>query len=157
MKMLAAIHGATLTLLSFAAPTDASEPSLAGRWEGTAEIVVDWTSQRMLSVEIHIDSSGGVVGRVGDARIVDGLLRRNRGTFLRWLGWKTDYIVTGKLEGAIIQADSVARSGVRIPFNVVDERIEGGVHTTGSLTGGRESMKLSARRLVLRRVAGPSA
>lgn len=152
MSVLAAIHGVTLAVLWLAAPARI-DPAFAGRWQGSAEIVVNWTTQRTLDVDIVIDSSGRVTGVVGDARIVDGHMQTNRGALARWFGWRSDYIITGTLEGAIIEAEGVIRSGVRIPFNVVADRLEGGVHTTGSKAGGKESMVLSARGLVLRRVS----
>ena len=38
-----------------AAPADTSLTALAGTWQGTADLGVDWTSQRTLAVEITID------------------------------------------------------------------------------------------------------
>ena len=145
-----------LLLLCLAGPAQV-DPVFAGRWQGSAEIVVDWTAQRMLEVDIVIDTAGGVTGVVGDARIIDGHILPNRGSLARWFGWRSDYIITGTLEGPIIRAESVVRSGVRIPVNVVAGRLEGGVHTTGSKSGGKESMMLSARGLVLRRSAVPGS
>lgn len=150
MSVLTALHGGTLLLVSLAVPAQL-DPVFAGRWHGSAEIVVNWTTQRTLEVHIVIDSAGRVTGMLGDARIVDGHVQPNRGALARWFGWRSDYIITGTLDGAIIEAEGVVRSGVRIPFNVVADRLEGGVHTTGSKTGGKESMMLSARGLVLRR------
>lgn len=150
MSVLTAVHGGALVLLSLAISAQV-DPAFAGRWHGSAEIVVTWTTQRMLEVDIVIDTAGRVTGVVGDARIIDGHMLPNRGALARWFGWRSDYIITGTLEGAIIAAEGVVRSGVRIPFNVVADRLEGGVHTTGSKTGGQENMMLSARGLVLRR------
>jgi hypothetical protein len=118
---------------------------------------VSWTAQRTLPVRLAIDSGGRVRGRVGDAELADGRLRPNRGAVARALGWKTDLIVTGRLRGPIVAAEQVVREGVRIPFDVVGDRLEGGVHTTGAKAGGRERMMLSADRLVLRRVPPPAA
>ena len=157
MRMLTAMPGASLLLMSMAAPAGVIDAKLIGSWWGSAEIVVDWTTQRTLIVELAIGSSGAVTGRVGDANLLDGRVRTNRGPILRWLGWKTDYIITGRLDGAIIEAEDIVRAGVRMPVDAVGDRLEGGVHTTGSTTGGKARMILSARRLVLARVAAPSA
>jgi hypothetical protein len=130
--------------------------ALAGEWEGEAEIVVSWTAQRTLAVRLVVDTAGHVHGRVGDAELVDGRLRPNRGAVLRALGWKSDHIVTGRLRGPILATEGVVREGVRIPFDVVGGCLVGGVHTTGAKAGGRERMMLSARHLVLRRAARPT-
>ena len=131
--------------------TSAVPASFAGTWSGRAEIIVIWCSQRTLDVEVTIDSAGRATGRVGDAELVDGRLRRNRGAFGRWLKVKTDYLIEGKLVGPIVARDVIVRDGVKMPVNFVDSTFVGGVHTTGSAFGDRDVAILSAARMVLRR------
>jgi hypothetical protein len=131
-------------------------PSFEGTWTGRAEIVVSWTMQRTLEVSLAIDSSGNVDGCVGDASLA-GRITRNRGALLRAVNWKTDFIIDARLTGPIIAAEGIARAGIRMPFDLVNGRIEGGIHTTGSKLGGKDGGILSARRLVLQRVGPASA
>lgn len=131
---------------------DAVPTDLVGAWTGSAEIVVNWTTQRKLQVHLVIDSAGRVNGTIGDAELVDARVKRNRGALLRALNWKTDWIVIGRLEGPIIAAESIQRERVTVPFNLVKGEIRGGIHTSGSELGRRESGRLSAGRMVLRPV-----
>jgi hypothetical protein len=144
-----------LSAVPLFAATGTDMPSFEGTWTGGAEIVVSWTVQRTLNVTLAVDSSRNVGGCVGDAALV-GRIARNRGALLRALSWKTDYIIDARLTGPIIAAEGIVRDGIRIPFNLVDRRIEGGLHTTGAKFGGKDYGILSARRLVLRRVAAVS-
>jgi hypothetical protein len=97
------------------------------------------------------------VGTIGDATLVDGALSLNRRWLGRLFGAKTDYRIGGGLSGPIVAAEHVARSGVSLPFNVVDGRIVGSVATTGAALGGPESTILATGRLVLQRVSDSSA
>jgi hypothetical protein len=128
---------------------------VVGSWTGTADIVVSWTIQKKLNVHLVIDLGGRVTGSVGDAALVEGRVKRNRGALLRALNWKTDYIVVGRLDGPVIAAERIERAAVSIPFNLLDGNIRGGIHTTGTKFGGSEGGKLSAGRMVLVRSAVP--
>ena len=74
-------------------------------WKGTADIVVDWTKARTLPVEIAIAADDRVTGKIGDAMIVNGRFRPNRGWLGRALHVKTDWMIDGRLEGPIIAAE----------------------------------------------------
>ena len=125
--------------------------SMAGVWCGSARIVVDWTVQKNLGLRLTIDRSGTVTGQVGDAQLVSGRVKANRGPVGRMLNIKTDYIIVGRLEGPIIAAEGVTRSEVKMPVNWTGSEFQGSVHTDGASFGGKQRMVLSASRLVLRR------
>jgi hypothetical protein len=72
-----------------------------GHWKGTARIVVVWAKQTNLCVTLDIRDSGTVTGRIGDALLINGRLKKNRGSLVRKLNVKTDYIIVGDLQGAI--------------------------------------------------------
>ena len=127
------------------------DPAMAGAWTGEAQIVVSWTAQRRLPIRLVVAADGRVSGQVGDARLVDAHLRPNRGWFGRHLRVKTDYIVVGRLEGALIATEGIRRDGARLPLNWTGRDFRGGVHTTGAKAGGAERAALSASRLTLRR------
>ena len=130
-------------------------PSMVGEWKGNARIIVRWCQQKNLAVNLTIRADGAVFGKVGDANLTKGRLKRNRGWVGRKLNIKTDYIIVGGLEGTIVAAEGIARSGVSMPLNFYGETFVGGVHTSGSLFGGKKRMILSASRLTLNRTNSP--
>jgi hypothetical protein len=130
---------------------------LVGHWRGDAELVSSWVKTRTLHVDVQIRTGGRVVGTIGDATLADGALSLNRRWIGRLFGAKTDYRIGGRLSGPIVAAENIARSGVSLPFNVVDGRIVGSIATTGAALGGPESMILTTGRLVLQRASDSTA
>jgi hypothetical protein len=128
----------------------AALPEMCGRWKGSADIFVNWTKARTLPVEIAIAVPDRVTGKVGDATIVNGRFRANRGWLGRALHIKTDWIIDGRLEGPIIAAENVVRDEVMMPLNWNGSSFDGGIATSGSKIGGHDSMAFTAR-VVLRR------
>lgn len=136
---------------SFQSPAPLVAPAMTGAWSGTARIAVNWTIQRTLDVRLTIAPDGQVTGTVGDATLRQGRFQANRGAIGRALSLKTDWIVVGDLEGDVIKAEGIRRAGVMIPLNFVSDHFEGGVNTSGSHFGGKDSMWLAAARLRLER------
>ena len=130
---------------------DGAPADLVGGYAGRARIIVSWVEQEHLEVRLEVDADGRVTGTVGDAALVDGYLSRNRTRVGRALGLATDWIVIGELDGPLIAAEGVAREGVKIPIDLVEGRLEGGLHSTGAKIGDADTMILSATDLVLRR------
>jgi hypothetical protein len=145
-----------LSLIAFAIPAAAhsqvAQPSMIGRWQGNADVVASWTKQRTLTADITVFADDRVTGSIGDAKLVDGRIRKNRGWFATRMSWKTDYVIDARLEGPIIRAENIERAAVRMPLNWTKGRFEGGINTSGSSTGGVETMALAANNLVLHRV-----
>jgi hypothetical protein len=127
-------------------------PEMAGAWAGEARIVVNWTKERTLRVAVTIAPDGSVTGTIGDATLRDGRLETNRTAIGRALHIKTDWIIKGSLDGDVIKAEGIRRDGVMVPLDFVGGRFEGGVNTSGSHFGGKDSMWLAAQGLVLDRV-----
>ena len=127
------------------AGNDVVKPEMVGRWEGDGKIIVTWCQQTNLRVTLDVKADGTVTGKVGDATLTEGRFRRNRGWLGRKLNIKTDYIITGRLEGPIVSAEGVTRSGVNIPINYSTGTFTGALHTTGSKFGGKTRMILTAR------------
>ena len=122
----------------------ASRPRMDGRWSGEARIAVNWTAQRTLKVHLTIAPDGRVTGTVGDASLRNGRLERNRTAIGRALHVKTDWIIRGDLDGAVIKAEGVQRESVTLPLDWIDDHFEGAVHTSGRHLGGKSSMWLAA-------------
>jgi hypothetical protein len=127
----------TLTVLLAALNLSAAEsivtPVMVGHWGGSARIIVSWCHQKNLPVAVDIHTDGSVTGKVGDATLVGGSFEANRGWLGRKLNLATDYIITGKLDGAIVAAEGIARDKVYIPLNMKDDAFVGGINTSGSL------------------------
>jgi hypothetical protein len=134
---------------------EAFAPGTAGQWMGKARIVVVWTKQRDLCVTLNIEADGAVTGNVGDALITNARLKKNRGSLGQKFNVKTDYIIVGDLQGAIIAAEGITRSHVKIPLNLSNGSLTGGIHTSGAKLGGKDHMILSAAGLTLNRADGP--
>jgi hypothetical protein len=127
--------------------------AMTGSWKGGAQIIVVWCKQTNLQMQLHIKPDGQVTGRIGDATFRNGQFGKNRGSLGRKLNLKTDYIITGDLEGPIIAAEKISRRSVSIPLNMKDGVFTGGLHTSGTHVGGKKSMVLSAASLELEREA----
>ena len=143
------------TNLSASEPPSAEEafaPETIGQWKGSARIIVHWARQTNLCVTLNIRDDATVTGKIGDALLINGRLKKNRGWLDQKLNVKTDYIIVGDLHGAIIAAEGIARARVKIPLNLSDETLAGGLHTCGSKFGGKDQMILSAGGLMLKRV-----
>jgi hypothetical protein len=136
--------------LSGVAPAQAALPAMCGRWKGDADIVVNWTKARTLPVEIVIASDDRVTGKIGDATILNGRFRSNRGWLGRALRIKTDWMIDGRLDGPIIAAENIVREELMMPLDWKGSSFEGGIATSGSKIGDRETMTLTAR-VILRR------
>jgi hypothetical protein len=117
---------------------------MTGQWEGNAQIIVSWTTQRTLPVTLGIQSDGKVSGKVGDATLTNGRFKANRGWLGRNLNIKTDYIITGDLNGPVIAAENIKRKGVMMPLTFATNAFKGAVHTSGTHVGGKKRMVLSA-------------
>jgi hypothetical protein len=92
-----------------------------------------------------------VKGRIGDAELLLGELRPNRGTVKRVLRLNSDLIVESWLKGPVIAAEEIRRGAVQIPLNLENGELVGSLATTGSAHAGREQMPITVARLVLHR------
>jgi hypothetical protein len=116
-------------------------PEIVGEWQGQATIIVAWVDQEKLSVNLTIHEDGTVQGSVGDAILTDGSIRNNPAG--------REYIIVADLDGPIVAAEEIHRDGVNMPLDFDGERFDGGIASTGTQAGGKETMILSAARLVL--------
>ena len=107
-------------------------PAMVGHWEGSARILVSWCHQTNLPVQVDIHADGSVSGTVGDAKLTEGRFQQNRGWLGRKLNLWSNYIITGGLSGAIVAAEGITRSGVKMPLNFSGDAFAGGVNTSGS-------------------------
>ncbi len=144
---------AAIALALVALPAGAQRPdsAMVGAWSGSARITVDWTQQKTLGVRLAIYSDGSITGTVGDATLVDARMRTNRSALQRATHLGSDYIIEATLAGPILRVEDVRRSSVSIPVDWKGGSFIGSITTSGTYDGGKESMKLTASDLVLRR------
>jgi len=134
-----------------ASGSTAAPAELQGDWIGDCRVVVDWVERERLELELSVNADGVVTGRVAEARLADAHLRSNRGALGRALGWWTDWIVEGELEGTLLADEGFVARRVTIPFDLREGSIEGGLHAWGDFADGREGGRLSAGELELER------
>jgi hypothetical protein len=138
-----------LPVLSSCASQSVLTPAQVGYWEGNARIIMTWCHQTNLLVKLDIKPDGSVTGSVGDARLTEGRFLNNRGWLGRKLNIETDYIIKGHLHGPIIAAEAITRARALMPLNFDGGLIKGGVATSGTWFGGKDSMVLTAGSLKL--------
>jgi hypothetical protein len=144
--LIALFAALSLLAIAWAARADESvvTPAMAGHWEGRAHVIVTWCQQTNLAVVLDIAPEGSVTGKIGDAALVNGRFKRNRGWLGRKLHMWTDYIIQGDLAGPVVAAEGITRSGVNVPLTFTNGMFKGTVHTTGWEVGGKEHMILTA-------------
>jgi hypothetical protein len=150
---------ACAVLFVFAPPSPrvshAPDPAMVGHWTGHGRILVDWTTQRELPMDLEIHPDGRVTGSMGTADIAEGELW-NQDLTLKWLGNGTHF-VHAKLTGPLVAADSVYRAEGWFGFQLIGNHLRGGFNSSpGSANGTgpatpKETMWLQAGRVQLAR------
>ncbi|MGC4074201.1 MAG: hypothetical protein QM760_17160 [Nibricoccus sp.] len=146
--------GFVLFALAFLPALRASEKtdSMVGNWEGNARVIVQWCEQSDLLVSIEIAADGKVTGKVGDAELIDGQLKKKT----NWFGGKNDerttHVIRAGLKGAILDAEGVSREEIFIHVRLDGSLLCGSLATSGAKVGGKESMALTATPLRLSKV-----
>lgn len=140
-----------LLVLAVAPALRASEEVMTGRWTGSTHVIVTWCKQQELPVSLEIQSDGSVTGKIGDAELLNAHLKKKRNWFGQEGGQRTTHIVEGELKGAIVAAEGISRKRVFIHLRIDDGRLFGGVATSGSKVGGKDSMILTTTSLHLAR------
>ena len=123
-----------------------------GHWKGQAKIIVSWTKQKDLPIDIQIHPDGTVEGKVGDAALVNGKLEKKSWVYTKIFQHENPYRITGDLQGDIIADEGIRRDSVFISLRVEDGKIDGGLGTSGTKIGGKETMILSAMDVSLTKI-----
>ncbi len=130
--------------------------SMYGLWKGEGKIIVNWCNKRSLDISIQIHEDSTVKGKFGDAIIENGKIKRNS-RILRLLG-NSEYLISGKLHGAIIKEESISRKGLKYLSLTYDRgQLVGGFYTTGKSglfdkAGRKNKMKFSGIHVLLNRL-----
>lgn len=149
--ILALLAVAPLALAGCSSSLGRAPEELVGTWSGEGRIIVTWCEAERLPIELEIHDDASVTGTIGDAALSAAALRRNRGALAKEFELATDWIVVADLEGPLVAAEGIRRGGVKLPFDLEQGELHGGLHSTGAHVGDRETMVLSATDVVLRR------
>jgi len=120
------------TLLASGSP---KVSDLAGEWQGTHRftgISYEEATQKKVvpqdvKIVLHISADGKVTGQLGGAELSDCVVELNRGWFGRMINIETDYVIRGRIIGAVAPGSDSGTNTISAPFNSVDGRIKGSV------------------------------
>lgn len=132
-SLLITLFGISVSFISCKTQIPATE--IAGMYQDSMELkqrsrqngewVFTSAGNNPVSMQLTIAADGSVQGHVGDAVFADAVCRVNRGDFGRKLNIKTDYIITGKLNGKIFPESPYNEMSISLPFNLESGRIHG--------------------------------
>ena len=122
----------TLCLSNLLAKNGIIPPSeFIGTWEGKGKIIVSWCQQDTLLFSLRIHSDGLVDGKVGDAQLINGFLRKNN-WLIRKLG-NPEYLIGGNLQGSLVAAEEINRKSLHyLMVDFDDGKLVGGCHTSSN-------------------------
>lgn len=124
-----------------------SLPEMVGTWTGDAPNYIKPRSTDTFPIAITITPEGNVSGRIGDAVIANGTLRRNHTTVI-WFG-NPRYVVEAPLSGVILPRDSVTTDLCWLVLDVHGNALHGGFSTIGQRGAKKEKQWLVVRNLRL--------
>ncbi len=111
--------------------------ALIGTWSGKQFVQVRYSTGFMkfrfvkssdsLLTLILIDKEGKVSGSIGNAKLNDCRVVKNRGAVGRKLNLATDFSIRGKLEGFMFEGDTIASKDIAIPFEIKSGKLKGSV------------------------------
>ncbi len=122
---------------------------LQGHWVGRGDIMATWCNHDHLDFDIYIDDGGRVKGKIGDARISDGHVYGI--SPLGGSATRGSYLIRAHLRGFLIRDEKIARDSVSMTFNLVNDSLEGEMHTSGARCGARGSRYLKVANILLDR------
>ena len=135
MTRLLAALAILLPVLTSSANAGATVPdkSLIGQWHGQnhffgisrKEIVEKKVAIQYVETKLEISADGKVTGHVGRAELSGCVVEANRGWCGRLLHIKTDFIIRGKIVGAVAPGSEGGIHSISAPFNLNGSRVVG--------------------------------
>ena len=126
------------------------DSELSGNWQGKGKIIVSWAKNKTLDFNIVIGENGKVTGKIGDAEIGEARLEK-RSSLMKALG-NGDYIISGKLKGALVENGKIEREGFILMFSLSEGKITGEFHSSGSKFGGKDEMVMTVTDVILQKL-----
>ncbi len=139
-----------------ARPSNSVPAALVGRWAGSMHSVVSFVHKNIWTVDLTIRPDGSVSGKIQDATIRHGQVRRLiRGPFL-----DSHYQVLVTLDGDLVSSEGIYRPSFRLFLNVGRRQLTGFGASSGwemSAVASKEkmaqTMKIQTRGLKLIRIS----
>jgi hypothetical protein len=124
-----------------------------GHWKGRGKIIVNWTKQQWLDINIEIKSDGTVTGQVGDSQLANAVVKL-RDWLTRKFNPESNWMIRGDLSGSIIKDENITREYINLLFDddVKDNKMKGGFHTSGWHIGDKDTMVMSGTAMVLEKI-----
>ncbi len=131
-----------LPAFTLLATETATVSDLAGQWQGKGRFTgisyEEATQKKVVPQDVetvlHISADGQVTGQVGGAELSDCVVESNRGWFGRLINIKTDFIIRGRIIGAVAAGSESGTNTINAPFNLPDGRIKGTLFITHPFT-----------------------
>jgi hypothetical protein len=142
-----------LTICSRASSVPSPEKNLIGTWVGETIPIVLWVNSKSIPVTIVIQPSGKITGMLGDAKIINGIVKNRQSTVIGKLFGHRGFAIQVKLQGNIIDSGQIHRDSACVLFiDYKDGAWHGSFNSSGSKTGGKNTMMLSTINMVLRKI-----
>lgn len=111
------------------------DPQLVGTWQGHSrftgisyeEYTTNKVAETTVELTLIITPDGKVAGKFGGAKLTGCEVTANRGWVGRHLHLWTDFIIRGRLEGAIAPGSQGGSHEISIPFNSEHNALDGSV------------------------------
>jgi hypothetical protein len=140
--ILLAMFAILLPAFTLLASETVAVSDLAGQWHGKSHFTgisyKEYTQKKVapqdVEILLHISAEGKATGQAGGAELSDCVVESNRGWFGRLLHIKTDFIIRGKIIGAVAIGSENGTNTINAPFNLLDNRIKGALFITHPCT-----------------------
>jgi hypothetical protein len=99
-------------------PAFRPSPELVGSWQGDLKLPQE------VAVDLRVDVDGSVHGAIGNAAVIEGRITFNRSWFGRLMNWRTDYLIRGRLSGAL-ESGGAAGHRFAAPLNLRTSKLTG--------------------------------
>lgn len=108
---------------------------LVGQWHGQnrfggmnrEEITGHKVEIQNVDTELNILADGTVTGQLGGAELIGCVVEANRGWLGRLLHIKTDFIIRGRIKGAVVPGSESGIHVINAPFNLKGTQVAGSI------------------------------
>jgi len=130
-----ALTVATMCVFTSTAAETPTVSDVTGQWHGESQFTgISFNEAKRkkiqpqkIRIELQISTVGKVTGRLGDAELSGTVSEANRGWFGHLLRMKTNFIIEGKIVGAVAAGSDDQSRPVKIPFTFAGGQISGSV------------------------------
>ena len=126
--------------------------NLVGTWVGETNPIVLWVNAKSIPVKIVIQPNGEITGMLGDATIVNGIVKNRNNSIMGKFLDHSGFSIIVKLQGNIIDSEQIHRRSANVFFiDYKDKEWHGSIHTSGTNIGGKNTMVLTTNNMALRK------